>query len=260
MLLKTINGARRWRPGALALTLAAFIPPAIPAVASASTVPPSFMYGQYTGSPPRDVFINDVKAVARTSGHPVFKVKFQFRVGATPTISAVNRANARTKCTGCSAIAIGFQVVTTTERHLAALHLLDVATADSTGCAPDCNAVADAYQVVVATDTPYPLSLGWIVDPRQMSDLSEIRSEFLALPSSGLTISQVQSKCQDLVNQVTTILQSGSGGRPEPDYSSFAMPFSPPEHGVDAAGGPTPRSEPIVKVYRDIRFGWQMVR
>ena len=92
MLLKTINRAPRWRLSALAvLTLAAFIPPAIPATASASTDPHSFLYGQYN-SPPGNVFINDVKAVARTSGHPVFNVKFQFRVGATGVVSAVNRA------------------------------------------------------------------------------------------------------------------------------------------------------------------------
>ena len=49
MLLKTINRARRWRLSALAvLTLAAFIPPAIPATASASTVPHSLLFGQYT--------------------------------------------------------------------------------------------------------------------------------------------------------------------------------------------------------------------
>ncbi len=245
MLLKTINRAPQWRLSALAfLTLAAFIPPAIPATASASTDPHSFLYGQYN-SPPGNVFINDVKAVARTSRHRVFNVKFQFRVGATGVVSAVNRAKALTKCTGCSAVAIGFQVVTTTEHDLAALHLLNVATADTTACAPDCNAVADAYQVVVATDTPYPLRLGWLLNPDQMSDLSRIRSEFLALPSSGLTTSQVQGTCEDLVDKVTAILQSGSGGTP--DYTSVARPFRP-------------RSGPIVKVYRDIRFDRHMAR
>ncbi len=108
-----VNRAPQWRLSALAfLTLAAFIPPAIPATASASTDPHSFLYGQYN-SPPGNVFINDVKAVARTSRHRVFNVKFQFRVGATGVVSAVNRAKALTKCTGCSAVAIGFQVVTT---------------------------------------------------------------------------------------------------------------------------------------------------
>jgi hypothetical protein len=123
--------------------------------------------------------------------------------------------------------------------------LLNVATADTTKCAPDCNAVADAYQVVVATDTPHPVSLGWFLSPRQMSDLSRIRSEFLALPGSGLTMSQVQSKCEDLVDKVAAILQSGSGWTP--DHTSVARPFSP-------------RSEPVVKVYRDVRFGRQMAR
>jgi hypothetical protein len=37
------------------------------------------------------------------------------------------------------------------------------------------------------------------------------------------------------------------------DNASFTRPSSSARHGVDAAGGPTPRREPIVKVYRDIR-------
>lgn len=75
--------------------------------------------------------------------------------------------------------------------------------------------------------------------------MTRIRSEFLALPSSGLTISQVQGKCQDLVDKVAAILRSGSGGTP--DYTGFTRPFSP-------------RSGPVVRVYRDIRFDRQMAR
>jgi hypothetical protein len=148
--------------------------------------------------------------------------------------------------------------VTTTSHGLAALHLLNVGTADTTACAPDCNAVADAYQVVVATDTQYPLTLGWFVNRRQMSSLSRIRAEFLALPRSGLTISQVQSKCEDLVDQVSAILESSSYRTP--DDASLTRPSSSARHGADAAGRPTPRREPIVKVYRDIRSGWHMGR
>ena len=69
------------------------------------------------------------------------------------------------------------------------------------------------------------MSFVWFLSPRQMSGLSEIRAEFLALPRSGLTISQVQGKCEDLVDKVTAILQSGSGGRP--DYTSAARHFWP---------------------------------
>jgi hypothetical protein len=160
-------------------------------------------------------------------------------MGDTRIVSALNRAKAVSTCTGCNSVAIGFQVVTTTEHDLPAFHLLNVATADTTACARHCNAVADAYQVVVATDTAHPVGLGWFLSPRQWSGLSRIRSEFLALPSSGLTISQVQGKCEDLVDKVTAILRSGSGGTP--GHTGMTRPFSP-------------RSGPIVKVYRDIRF------
>jgi hypothetical protein len=57
MLLKTIIRAPQWRLSALAvLTLAAFIPPAIPATASASTGPHSFLYGQYNSPPVRQPY------------------------------------------------------------------------------------------------------------------------------------------------------------------------------------------------------------
>jgi hypothetical protein len=91
-----------------------------------------------------------------------------------------------------------------------------------------------------------------------MSSLSRIRAEFLALPRSGLTISQVQSKCEDLVDQVSAILASSSYRTP--DDASFTRPSSSARHGFDAAGRPAPRREPIVKVYRDIRSGWHMGR
>jgi putative peptide zinc metalloprotease protein len=256
MSLNTTPGSWRRRLGALAPipALAVFILSAIPSSASAGTYPPYFPFGHYSYGPPGNVVVNDVKAVAHTSGQPVFNVKFQFHAGFDPITSAVNRAAALTKCAGCRAIAIAFQVVTTTEHNLAALHSLDVATANDTACAPQCRAVADAYQVVVATDTPSPLALDWIVDPDQRSSLSAIRSEFLALPNSGLTISQVQSRCEDLVRQVTAILRSGSGEAPSD--TTFTRPFYPPAmHGVGMAAEPTPYGRPIVKVYRDIKLG-----
>ena len=63
MLLKTIIRAPQSRLSALVvLTLAAFIPPAIPATASASTEPHSFLYGQYNGPPGTTVPVCYTKA------------------------------------------------------------------------------------------------------------------------------------------------------------------------------------------------------
>jgi hypothetical protein len=252
MLLKPMCGPRRWRPSALTLTLTLMLAALIsPATASAHTVQsPSFPFGRYGYGPRGNVVVNHVNALAQTSGQPVFKVKYQFHVGFAPTLSAVNRADALTECAGCHSIAIGFQIVTTTKRNLAALHSLNVATATDTACAPGCSAVADAYQVVVATDTPSPLALDWIVDPDQRVTMSGIRSEFLALPHSGLTVSQVQSRCEDLVRQAIAILRSGSDEAP--GNAAFTRPSSPSAR--SGASELTRRHAPIVRLYRDIKL------
>jgi hypothetical protein len=241
MMLKTRHRAWPTRGSVLALTLAAFLPLAIPAAASASTFPSFSPPGQQVPDPPGNVFINEVNAVAQTS-RPVFNVKFQLGIGATGTVSAVNRARAQTECAGCSATAIAFQVVSTTARHLHLIQALDAAKAINTVCTPDCSAVADAYQVVVATDTPWPLSFAQILGPYQLYTLYQIRSEVLGLPHSGLTISQVQSKCEDLVSQVTALLADSWPGTPS--YTSLTAP----------SFQPAPSSQPIVKLYRDTQF------
>jgi putative peptide zinc metalloprotease protein len=252
-LLKIGHGAGRARRSVLTLALAAFVPLAIPASASATTFPPSWPVAGYDGNVQQGVFVNQVDAVAQTR-QPVFKVKFQLAGGITPTsTTAVNRADARTRCSGCSATAIAFQVVTTTDQDLSLVHALDVATATNAVCAPHCNAVADAYQLVVATDTPNPLAFGTILTPDEMFSLYDIRSEFLSLPSSGLTMSQIQSECQDLANQVAALFEEGSAGGF--GYAAFTRPsFSPGEYGFGPVVESAPSSQPIVKLYRDIQF------
>jgi hypothetical protein len=248
-LLKIGHGAGRARRSLLTLAVAAFVPLAIPASASAITFAPS---GPVAGYAQEGVFVNQVDAVAQTS-QPVFKVKFQLAGGITPTSTAVNRADARTTCPGCNATAIAFQVVTTTDQDLSLVRALDVATATNTVCAPHCNAVADAYQVVVATDTPSPLAFGTILSPVQLFSLIDIQSEFLSLAHSGRTMSQIQSECQDLAGQVVALFEDGSSGAPS--YGAFTRPsFSPGDYGSSTAVEPTPSSQPIVKLYRDIQF------
>jgi hypothetical protein len=254
MLPRTRHGARRLRSGALALTLAAFVPLAIPVTASASTSQAWTPTGNYVSNPQGNVFVNEAKANSLTNLKTVFKVKFELGVGVSPTVSAVNRAEALTsQCADCNAVAIGFQVVTTTVRDITNIHALNVATATNDDCSLTCTAVADAYQVVVATDTPAALTFGQILDIDQLLALYQIRSEFLALPNSGLTLTQIQAKCADLVNQVVTILQDGSYG--VPSYTTFTLPsFSPAAHGASAATEPAPGSVPLVNLYKDIQF------
>jgi hypothetical protein len=269
MLFKTSHGVRWLRSGALAVTLAAFVPLAIPVAASASTNPAYPGPGNYPGYPPGHEFINVVHADSQTNQKTVFKVKFELGVGVSRTISAVNRAVALASgCADCHAIAIGFQVVTTTERDLAAIHALNVGSASTKDCTLTCSATADAYQVVVATDTPQPMSFDWLLGQQSLAAMSNLRSEFLALPNSGLSLAQIQAKCQDLVNEAVAILQDGNDGGPGypgypafqaypayPAYPAFSMAtYSPDVHGAESDTPLTGNGQPVVRVYRDLQF------
>jgi hypothetical protein len=259
MLPKT----RRLRYGALALTIAAFVPLAIGGSASASTIqgPGNFSYGPQGN----EQLVNHVNASAVTNHKTVFKVKFGLGVGASPVVTAVNRAVALTsRCEKCNAIAIGFQVVTTTTQDLLALHAVNVASATNDSCRVTCAAVADAYQVVVATDTPQAMSFGQLLSPQQLIALYYLRSDFLALPDSGLSLTQIQDKCEDLVGQAIAILQDANYGGPNygpPVYTTLALPsfspaapsFSPAVSGAGAGPDVTSSNQPVVKLYQDIQ-------
>jgi hypothetical protein len=133
-----------------------------------------------------------------------------------------------------------------------------VATASNKDCSATCSAVADAYQVVVATDTAQPLSIGDLLSKQQTSDLDNLRAQFLALPNSGLSPTQIQAECQDLANQAVTILEtsgSASPGADAPVYTALTAPsFSPAVHAVGAGVAPGSSDQPVVKLYRDIQF------
>lgn len=258
MLPKTRHRARRLRSGVLTLTLAVFVPLAIPVTASASTIPGYPPPGDFVSSPFGNEFLNQVNADSETDQKTVFKVKFGLGEGASPTITAINRAVALTsRCANCTAIAIGFQVVTTTEQDLVDLHAINVAKATNNDCTATCDAVADVYQVVVATDTPQPMSFGKLLSPQQRNALYQLRSEFLALPNSGLSLTQIQAKCQDLAGQAVDILQDANSGGPiagAPVYTTPTLPtFSPAAHGVGSYTELTGTDQPVVNLYHDLQ-------
>jgi hypothetical protein len=264
MLPKTRHIGRRPRAGALTLTISAFIPLAIPLTASASTITPAFQPpgGNYLSYPVGGEFFNNVNADALADQKTVFKVSFEFGEGVTPTISAVNRAMALTsRCADCNAIAIGFQVVTATEQDLNTIRALNVASATNNQCTGTCSATADAYQVVVATDTPQPMSFGNLLKSPQMNALLKIRSQVEALPDSGLPLAQIQTECQNLANQAVTILENatytGPGDPAGPGYTRAT--FSPAVRGAatdtDPVGtDPSGTDQPMVNLYRDVQF------
>jgi hypothetical protein len=269
MTTLSITRPRGWRlrSGVLAFTLALFVPLAIPATATASSFPSGSNPWGYVPSgnipsvdnwislPQRGVFVNDVSADAPADGNNAFNAKFQLGIGVTPKISAYEDATAVTQCANCSAIALGLQVVTTTDTYLTTIRAQGIASATNTVCTPSCTAVADAYQVVVATNTPSPLGFGTLLSGQQLAQLWKVRNEFLALPTSGDTIPQILSECQDLVNQVDSILLEATYRSTFPSF--FMAESSPAIHGVATATEQTPSSSsihPTVQLYHYLQF------
>lgn len=248
----TRPGGWRLRSGMLAFTLALFVPLAIPATASASGFPnfgpsndPNIPVSNWIFGPQGQEFVNDVSASAPQQGNSVFNVKFQLGVGVTPSISAVQDVNAVADCNNCTAIAAGFQVVTTTLSYFTKIVSQNDDVANAGACTPTCTAIADGYQVVVATDTPQPLSFGRLLSRAELTQLNNVRTQFLDLPNSvGLNPQAIQNECVSLVNQVVSILES----------SSYATPYSPAIHGVGLAPWQTGSNNFIVKLYKSTQF------
>jgi hypothetical protein len=247
----TRPGAWRLRSCALVFTLALFAPLAIPATASASGVP-NIPVSNYVFTPFGNEFVNDVSASSPAQGNPAFQAKFELGIGVSPTVKAVQNVTATAQCAGCTAIAVGFQIVTATLPYITKVEQDDVTLATDGACSPGCTAAALGYQIIVGTNTGGPLSFVELLSRSQMQQLDTIRSEVLALPNSGLSIAGIQSECQDLLSQVVSILQSAS----YPSFSSFSLPtFSPAIHGVGLATEPTSgSSHPIVKWFKSTHF------
>jgi len=255
MLPRMRYGVRRLRPGALTLALAALVPLAIPAAASAS-VGPYFAPGLgesgsfviNTGPGPT---VNQVHADSVVDQHNVFRVQFQLGVSESPVVDAVNRSVALTsKCSNCNALAIGFQIVTTTDQDLVSLDATNVAIATNYECTGTCDAEADAYQLVVATDTPQAVPFLWLLNPAEMDELYQVQAQFDALPRSGLDLSQIQAAGEDLVNQAMTILEDATYSGP--DQPSVPA-FSPAVNGAGTNAALTQSDQPTVKLYHDVQ-------
>ena len=252
MLPKTRRRARR--SGVLTLTLAAFVPLAIPVTASASAIPGYPAPGAFVSYPVGNEFLNQVNADSVTNQKTVFKVKFGLGEGVSPVVNAVNRAVALTsRCENCDAIAIGFQVVTTTAQDLLSIHATNVAIATNDNCTGTCDAEADAYQVVVATDTPQAMPFGQLLNSSQLNSLDNLRAEFMALPDSGLSLPEIQAECQDLANQAMTILEDATYAGPG-DSPVTAPTISPAVHGAGTDTELTGSDRPVVDLYHDFQL------
>jgi hypothetical protein len=244
MLAKMGARASWLRPGVLILASMIALPLTVPAAASARIVP--------------STYVNQANALSRKDFKTNFEVAFQLRQSYyTPVLKAVNRAVALTsKCDGCNAIAASFQIVLVSLQDLTAIHALNVASATNYECVNTCDALALAYQIVVASDSP-------ALTRAQITALDRLSREFRSLPKSGLTIDQVESQSEQMVNTAVSILEGSPSPAPAstPPVPASTPPVPAATTLTAALNGPVQPSElvnanqPVIDVYRDIQGG-----
>ena len=247
MPTKNRGGVRRLRWGVAAL--AAIVPLAFPAAASAAPAPTatgeSIQYVNVTVNPPAGTqtaeYDNSIKVTDTKNGKTPFTLKYKLSNSKAPLVTANNYAEADVSgCSHCGAVGIAFQVVLVSKKTLAQLTANDSALGTTTACTT-CNSLAEAFQIVYATSNPS------FVSALVTLEANETAREIGKLQNSGLTTAQIQTKSTALVNKLINFLQSTSGG---PGGSGPG--WSPAVNGAGHNAALTGTSAPIIDLLSQI--------
>ena len=190
--------------------------------------------------------LNEAEAISRSNGQTVFALQFKIRRNYAPGFDAVNRALALADmCDDCDAIAIAVQVVFTQKQNLAAVSADNTAKAINYLCDTSCSALAEAYQIVIANDSAQPTF-------EQIVATARAQAKFEALRRSGLDNDEIRSQSTDIINQMISVLEGGSGGA----SADTAPTFSPAVNGSSLPAQLTQNSGPVIDLFHDIQW-WQ---
>jgi hypothetical protein len=236
MLSKIKAGTLRWSVAALAV----MVPLAIPAAASAATFQgPGYSIPFSPWNPGSQTYANAARAGTIQSSHTEFTVEFQLDQSFAPRLDASNSAYAGTvNCHDCDADAIAFQIVYVSKANLVALNASNTTNEQSFLCLR-CNELAEAYQFIVATGSPTPLSTS------QVKELDAIGTQLEALRTSNLSDTAIEAETDALATQVNADL----GNPPSP------VPLVTPA--TNNSGQPsqfTNTNQNIVDLFRSIKL------
>lgn len=225
------------------MALAIFVPLAIPVTASASATPPVEHRDMHTRT-----YVNMASASSWILSPSNSALKFKLRESSASTIRAGEFGVALAiGCHHCRAVSIAIQVVVVPKQRLAAVHEYTRAFAATRDCV-SCVVLADAYQIIFATDTQ-PL-----VTDRQKLCLDLVNTELEALRNSHIGIKQLEERAADLVNQIVYILRHPSYVPPIGTAPTRrAQTLSPAANGPAVPGGRQGNSRPVIDVYHAIQ-------
>ena len=141
-------------------------------------------------------------------------------------------------------------MVLVSKQTLAKLTATDAALGTTNDCRT-CNSLAEAFQIVYATDDASQLSLG-------VSYASSVTaSKLRALQNSGLSTAQIQSRSTALVQNLIGFLQAASRGSADtlgPNAGGGGgMGWTPAINGADQHAALTSNTQPIIDLMSEIQ-------
>jgi putative peptide zinc metalloprotease protein len=188
-------------------------------------------------------YAGDTTAVAINTkdGFDVFKLAFQIRRATGDVVDNGNAAVAYASCTSCQTVAIAIQVVLISG-DASTVAPENLALAYNEDCSL-CQTLASAYQFVLTAEG----NVHFTAEGNQR--LADIRKALLDLKKSDLTIDEIQTKLDALMDELADVLtndlvpagQSGSGGSsPSPSVSPTPSSSEAPSESVSPSESASP--------------------
>ncbi|MCU1569729.1 MAG: hypothetical protein JWR33_470 [Naasia sp.] len=231
-------------PTADSPALSLLLVPRNPGAAPAPVGRPSPAAGEDTGSgtdPPAWVFPFDrpnapdgdgsqALAVNTTDGSVVYDVAFALVWADGGTVDTTNEAYAFASCSGCAAVAVGFQVVLVVGQADVVVPQ-NLAEAVNYNCV-DCVAFALAQQLVLTVTGP--LSEGSMTD---LAGLFEELAEF-GRNIRDVPLSEIQARLSDIRDRMAAVIQADPAAVPAVDPAATPTPV--PSVAGSSTPGPSP--------------------
>ncbi len=134
---------------------------------------------------------------------------------------------------------IAFQVVLVPKQTLASLTAKDSALGTTTACTT-CNSLAEAFQIVYATDQAFQISYA----------VTYACNQTASLKYSGLSSAQIQSRSTALVNRLIGFLRASSGGGGANVWTGLG--WTPAVNSASQAAALTSNTQPVIDLLSEI--------
>ena len=177
-------------------------------------------------------------AINTKDGADIFRIAFAIKRAMGDVVDNGNAAVAFASCTDCQTVAVSIQVVLMMNDP-SVVTPTNLAIAINQECTL-CETLASAYQVILTTDGPVRFT------PAGYREIAAIRRELLAMRNAGLTIEEILTRLDGLMDRFFHVLMEEmiDTGTPPAGSTQTPAPSSEGEVSPSVESSPSPTSSP----------------